>query len=150
MAGELLRQLKELQKLIVDKSNREFKKNAIEQINPDKVDEDILPVIAEPETEVAEEPVVEDDIDTLADVVASQMKLEEAIRKSIAEEEEATVAYIKRARKCMEQHEGPMEALFRELAEDEIVHAAALREALATFIGINRSLELKGATDFKI
>lgn len=149
MASELLTKVKELQKLIIDKSNKEFTKNAIEQLNTDAVDEDILPCVAdtvcdtEPEKcEAVEEHPCEDTWEI------ERLCIEEALRKSISEEEEAVSKYVARAREAMVNKHCALEALYRELASDEIVHAASLREALKAFCCFDKYLEVKGKIEF--
>lgn len=152
MSGELLQKVKELQKLIIEKSNKEFTKNAVEQINPEAVDEDILPCVEEP-CEVK----TEDSCETAENIEEhpcedawelERLCIEEALRKSISEEEEAVSKYVARARDAMVSNQPMLEALYRELATDEIVHAASLREALKAFCCFDRYAELKGKLEF--
>ena len=125
MAGELAKKLKELQKLIIERNNKEFKACAVELLSPSHVDE-------------AEAPV--DDATGIAEIE----DVEILIRKSIAEEQEAIATYIKRARKCEEQGRVPLAKLFRELATDEIVHASSLMTALDMFGLMDFNLEVQG------
>lgn len=145
MASKLLTSLKILKQLIDEKSNREFKRNAIDQINPEKVDEDILPAYEAPEEPVE---AAVDEHPAEEEIEAEFLSIEAAIRKSISEEEEATAKYIERAKEAMKHNNPVLEALFRELASDEIVHAASLRAALHAFGLIDKRLELKGLIEF--
>jgi len=138
MASELVNKIKKLQNMIIKRNNEQFKKDAIEILNPEKADEDLFvaptmgqpdDIVEEPVAEIPEEPVEvkpeEHDLPT-----HHYMKIEVALRKSISEEQEAAAAYIKRAAKCMEHGEHKLANLFEELASDEIVHAASLETAL--------------------
>lgn len=141
MASELVNKIKKLQNAIIKRSNEQFKKNAVELINPEKADEDLFvaPTMAEPddidenpnqeapspEPETAEVSPKERDLPS-----GYYLKVESIIRKSIAEEQEAASAYIKRASKCIEHGDYKLASLFEELASDEIVHAASLETAL--------------------
>ena len=62
--------------------------------------------------------------------------LENLIRKSISEEELAIVEYKKRALQCEDIGEMDMAKMFLELADDEKVHSAQLRQALK-ILGLN-------------
>lgn len=144
MASDLITKIKKLKNEIIKRSNAEFKKNAVEVLNPSKVDEDmyIMPseypsgvVDEEPqnvdapapvEEPKAEEPEAEHEAPDLKVI----MKVEAMLRKSIAEEQEAAAVYIERAQKCIEHEDFKLASLFEELASDEIVHAASLETAL--------------------
>lgn len=140
MASELVNKIKKLQNMIIKRNNEQFKKVAVEIINPEKADEDLFVAptmgqpddideepnnIVAPEPEVAVAPVADEAPDLKA-----LMKVEAMIRKSISEEQEAAAAYIERAQKCIEHDDFKLAALFEELAGDEIVHAASLETAL--------------------
>ena len=62
--------------------------------------------------------------------------LENLIRKSISEEELAIVEYKIRALQCEDIGEMDMAKMFLELADDEKVHSAQLRQALK-ILGLN-------------
>lgn len=140
MASELVNKIKKLQNMIIKRNNEQFKKAAVEILNPEKADEDLFVAptmgqpddideepnnIAAPEPEVAVAPVADEAPDLKA-----LMKVEAMIRKSISEEQEAAAVYIERAQKCIEHDDFKLAALFEELASDEIVHAASLETAL--------------------
>lgn len=139
MASELVNKIKKLQNMIIKKNNEQFKKVAVEIINPEKADEDLFvaPAMGQPD-DIDEEPkaVEAPQPDVATEVPVEQpdvhelLKIESIIRKSIAEEQEAAAAYIERAAKCVEHGNEKLAALFEELASDEIVHAASLETAL--------------------
>lgn len=62
--------------------------------------------------------------------------VENLIRRSISEEELAVAEYKKRAIQCEDVGEMEMAKMFLELADDEKVHSAQLREALK-ILGLN-------------
>ena len=62
--------------------------------------------------------------------------LENLIRRSISEEELAIAEYKKRALQCEDIGEMAMAKMFLELADDEKVHSAQLRQALK-LLGLN-------------
>jgi len=142
MASELVNKIKKLQNMIIKRNNEQFKKAAVEIINPEKADEDLFvaPTMGQPD-DIDEEPKA---VEAPAqDVVAPEipledetpdmhalLKVEAMIRKSIAEEQEAASAYIERASKCLKHGNEKLASLFEELASDEIVHAASLETAL--------------------
>lgn len=149
MASELVNKIKKLQSMIVKKNNEQFKKNAVEILNPDKADEDLFvaPSMAFPDDideqpqdnapQPADEPVIPDPVEKPLEQVAPEeiethalLEIEAMIRKSISEEQEAAAHYIKRAAKCIKHGNDKLAALFNELASDEIVHAASLETAL--------------------
>lgn len=141
MASDLITKIKKLKNEIIKRSNAEFKKNAVEIINPNKVDEDmyIMPSeypsgVVDEEPQNAEAPVPNPEEPKAEEHEAPDlkalMKVESMLRKSIAEEQEAAAVYIERAQKCIEHEDFKLAALFEELAGDEIVHAASLETAL--------------------
>lgn len=136
MASELVNKIKKLQNLIIKRNNEQFKKDAVEILNPEKADEDLFvaPTLGQ-EADIDEEPKVEEVPveEPRAELVTNcdhMMMVEASIRKSIAEEQEAAAKYIKRAHKCIEHGHIKLAKLFEELASDEIVHAASLETAL--------------------
>ena len=140
MASELINKIKKLQNAIIKRSNEQFKKSAVEIINPEKADEDLFvaPSMGQPD-DIDEQPeVVNNEVEpdtaveepNLLDDKIGSMKVEVMLRKSISEEQEAASAYIKRAAKCLEHGNDKLANLFYELASDEIVHAASLETAL--------------------
>lgn len=62
--------------------------------------------------------------------------VENLIRRSISEEELAVAEYKKRAIQCEDVGEMEMAKMFLEIADDEKVHSAQLREALK-ILGLN-------------
>lgn len=141
MASELVNKIKKLQNMIIKRNNEQFKKDAVEILNPEKADEDLFvaPTMGQPD-DIDEEPKMDGEVNVEEPVVEPKelkavatdnlMKVEAAIRKSIAEEQEAAAKYIERAHKCIEHGHVKLAALFEELASDEIVHAASLETAL--------------------
>lgn len=142
MASELVNKIKKLQNMIIKRNNEQFKKAAVEVLNPEKADEDLFvaPTIGQPD-DIDEEPKAAEA--PVQDVAAPEtphedetpdmralLKVEAMIRKSIAEEQEAASAYIERASKCLKHGNEKLASLFEELAGDEIVHAASLETAL--------------------
>lgn len=136
MAGELLQKIQKLKKIIIERNNKEFGKNAVEILNPAKVDEAVL---GEP---TGEEHVEGEHAEKA--IEAEYLAIEQALRKSIAEEEEAAAAYIKRAKEALMNDQHPLYELYKELAGDEIVHAAQLRTALEIFGMKDKLREIKG------
>ena len=142
MASDLITKIKKLKNEIIKRSNAEFKKNAVEVLNPNKVDEDmyVMPAnydnnILDEEPQEVEAPIEEPEVaekpeEQEAPDLKALMKVEAMLRKSIAEEQEAAAAYIERAQKCIEHDDFKLAGLFEELASDEIVHAASLETAL--------------------
>lgn len=141
MASELVNKIKKLQNMIIKRNNEQFKKVAVELLNPEKADEDLFvaPTMGQPD-DIDEEPKAveapQPDV-AVAEVPAEEtpdvhsfLKVEAMIRKSIAEEQEAASAYIERASKCLKHGNEKLACLFEELASDEIVHAASLETAL--------------------
>lgn len=138
MASELLTKLTELKKLIIDKNNKEFKKNAVEIINPENVDE------AEASTEI--DPIEARRLEIeMEKMLAKQMEI--LIREAIAEEQNAAAEYMKKARECAFSDLKPLGKLFEELASDEIIHAASLNTALELFGLVEYDLEHIGADE---
>lgn len=132
MASELVNKIKKLQNLIIKRNNEQFKKDAVEILNPEKTDEDLFvaPTLGQ-ESDIDEEPKVEEvPVEEPVAKCDHMMMVEVSIRKSIAEEQEAAAKYIKRAHKCIEHGHIKLANLFEELASDEIVHAASLETAL--------------------
>lgn len=138
MAGELLQKLNELKKLIVKKNNEEFKKNAVEILNPANIDEEVVAVEADAIR----------DIEIEAERQRQKLvHLETLIREAIAEEQRATIDYINRAQSCRFEECDELYRLFTELASDEIIHASALQTALDV-MGLSRiSLIMQGAEE---
>lgn len=138
MASELVNKIKKLQNAIIKRSNEQFKKNAVELINPEKADEDLFVAPTMGQSDDIDEQPQDGEVhnehphheEPHAEVPTHDMKVEVMIRKSIAEEQEAAASYIKRAAKCLEHGEEKLANLFYELASDEIVHAASLETAL--------------------
>lgn len=142
MASELVNKIKKLQNIIIKRNNEQFKKAAVEILNPEKADEDLFcaPAMAfpddideQPKTEApveepAEQPVEEPQEQTPE--IGQYLKIESIIRKSISEEQEAAAVYVERAAKCLKHGDYKLARLFEELAGDEIVHAASLETAL--------------------
>ena len=135
MASELVNKIKKLQNMIIKRNNEQFKKAAVEVLNPEKADEDLFvaPTIGQPD-DIDEEPKAAEAPETPHEDETPDMrallKVEAMIRKSIAEEQEAASAYIERASKCLKHGNEKLASLFEELAGDEIVHAASLETAL--------------------
>ena len=135
MASELVNKIKKLQNMIIKRNNEQFKKAAVEVLNPEKADEDLFvaPTIGQSD-DIDEEPKVAEAPKTPHEDETPDMhallKVEAMIRKSIAEEQEAASAYIERASKCLKHGNEKLANLFEELAGDEIVHAASLETAL--------------------
>lgn len=135
MASELVNKIKKLQNMIIKRNNEQFKKAAVEVLNPEKADEDLFvaPTIGQPD-DIDEEPKAAEAPGTPHEDETPDMrallKVEAMIRKSIAEEQEAASAYIERASKCLKHGNEKLASLFEELAGDEIVHAASLETAL--------------------
>ena len=135
MASELVNKIKKLQNMIIKRNNEQFKKAAVEVLNPEKADEDLFvaPTIGQPD-DIDEEPKADEAPETPHEDETPDMrallKVEDMIRKSIAEEQEAASAYIERASKCLKHGNEKLASLFEELAGDEIVHAASLETAL--------------------
>ena len=135
MASELVNKIKKLQNMIIKRNNEQFKKAAVEVLNPEKADEDLFvaPTIGQPD-DIDEEPKAAEAPETPHEDETPDMrallKVEAMIRKSIAEEQEAASAYIERASKCLKHGNEELASLFEELAGDEIVHAASLETAL--------------------
>ena len=139
MASELVNKIKKLQNMIIKRSNEQFKKAAVEIINPEKADEDLFvaPSMGQPD-DIDEEPKAveapEPDIPVVrppeSPDIHDLLKVESIIRKSISEEQEAAALYIERASKCLKHGNEKLACLFEELASDEIVHAASLETAL--------------------
>lgn len=135
MASELVDKIKKLQNMIIKRNNEQFKKAAVEVLNPEKADEDLFvaPTIGQPD-DIDEEPKAAEAPETPHEDETPDMrallKVEAMIRKSIAEEQEAASAYIERASKCLKHGNEKLASLFEELAGDEIVHAASLETAL--------------------
>lgn len=138
MAGELLQKLNELKKLIVKKNNEEFKKNAVEILNPANIDEEVVAVEADAIR----------DIEIEAERQRQKLvRIETLIREAIAEEQKATIDYINRAQSCRFEECDELYRLFTELASDEIIHASALQTALDV-MGLSRiSLIMQGAEE---
>ena len=140
MASELVNKIKKLQNMIIKRNNEQFKKAAVEVLNPEKADEDLFvaPTMGQPddideEPKAVEAPAPEAPAAPAADETPDMralLKVEAMIRKSIAEEQEAASAYIERASKCLKHGNEKLASLFEELAGDEIVHAASLETAL--------------------
>ena len=135
MASELVNKIKKLQNMIIKRNNEQFKKAAVEVLNPEKADEDLFvaPTIGQPD-DIDEEPKAAEAPETPHEDETPDMrallKVEAMIRKSIAEEQEAASAYIERASKCLKHGNEKLASLFEELAGDEIVHAASLETGL--------------------
>jgi hypothetical protein len=138
VAGELLQKLGELKKLIVKKNNEEFKKNAVEILNPSNIDEQVVAVEADAVR----------DIELEAERQRQRLlHLETLIREAIADEQKATIDYINRAQSCHFEECDELYRLFTELASDEIIHASALQTALEV-MGLSRiSLIMQGAEE---
>lgn len=138
MAGELLQKLNELKKLIVKKNNEEFKKNAVEILNPANIDEEVVAVEADAIR----------DIEIEAERQRQKLvHIETLIREAIADEQKATIDYINRAQSCRFEECDELYRLFTELASDEIIHASALQTALDV-MGLSRiSLIMQGAEE---
>jgi hypothetical protein len=138
VAGELLQKLNELKKLIVKKNNEEFKKNAVEILNPANIDEEVVAVEADAIR----------DIEIEAERQRQKLvHIETLIREAIAEEQKATIDYINRAQSCRFEECDELYRLFTELASDEIIHASALQTALDV-MGLSRiSLIMQGAEE---
>lgn len=128
MASELLLKINELKKLIIEKNNKEFKKKAVEIINPENVDEDI----AVPEVDPIEARKAEIEHEKR---MAREMEM--MIRRAISEEQEAAASYMQKAKDCKILELKPLGKLFEELATDELVHAASLNAAL-DLLGLSR------------
>lgn len=126
MAGELLQKLEKLRDIINKKNNEDFAKNAVEVINPSRVDEDAM----EPHTGVFAE--------------IEMLSVEKSLRKSISEESDAISAYLGRAKKALENGDESLYVLYKEIAADEVVHEAQLREALDLMGLKDKAKELKG------
>ena len=135
MAGELLQKIQKLKKIIIEKNNEEFGKAAVEVISPSKVDENALEPTGEEHTEGEH---------AEKEIEAEFLSMEVALRKSISEEEEAAASYLKRAKEAMKHDQQPLYELYKELAGDEIVHAAQLRTALEIFGMQDKLREIKG------
>lgn len=138
MASELVNKIKKLQNMIIKRNNEQFKKAAVEILNPEKADEDLFvaPTMGQPD-DIDEKPIdmpapntEVEPAEVEAPDLNSLMKVESIIRKSIAEEQESAAKYIERAQKCLEHGNTKLACLFEELAGDEIVHAASLETAL--------------------
>ena len=131
MSIELINKLKKLQNAIIKRNNMQFKKDSVEILNPEKVEEDLFcaPVNTLPTEEVGT-PVCPDCCTEEPPAVQNILCVEAFIRKSIAEEQEAAAIYIERAFKCIDNGDFKLARLFEELACDEIVHAASLETAL--------------------
>ena len=136
MAGELLQKIQKLEKIIIEKNNKEFGKAAVEIINPSKVDEAVLGVPSGEEHVEGEHAEKEIEIEYLS--------IEASLRKSISEEEDAIASYIKRAKEALKHDQHPLYELYKELAGDEIVHAASLRAALDMFGMSDKLREIQG------
>jgi rubrerythrin len=138
VAGELLQKLNELKKLIVKKNNEEFKKNAVEILNPANIDEEVVAVEADAIR----------DIEIEAERQRQKLvHIETLIREAIADEQKATIDYINRAQSCRFEECDELYRLFTELASDEIIHASALQTALDV-MGLSRiSLIMQGAEE---
>ena len=152
MASELVNKIKKLQNMIIKRNNEQFKKAAVEVLNPEKADEDLFvaPTIGQPD-DIDEEPKAAEAPETphedeIPDMRAL-LKVEAMIRKSIAEEQEAASAYIERASKCLKHGNEKLASLFEELAGDEIVHAASLETALDMYNMFDPYKFLQGQTE---
>lgn len=136
MAGELLQKIQKLERIIIERNNKEFGKLAVEIINPSKVDEDVLGIPSGEEHTEGEH--------AEKDYEMEYLSIEAAIRKSIGEEQEAAANYIKRAKEALKHDQFPLYDMYKELAGDEIVHAAQLSTALEVFGMKDKLREIKG------
>ena len=149
MAGELLKKINELKKLVFDKSNKEFKRNATEYLNKNALDEDnpaypaISPMEEEPAAEVPEEDVCQAE-ECEEPSFIYRMKIQKITAEAISDEEHAIAFYLEKATKCMKHGEFALAEMFKELAGDEMVHSAQLRTALEIYGLDNISKELEG------
>lgn len=135
MAGELLQKINKLRDIIVKKNNENFCRDAVEVLNPDKVDEDLFPVSGEEHVE---------GIHAEKEFEAECISVEKELRKSIAEEEEAVAHYLERAKKALKHDDHSLYVLYKELAADEMVHAAQLQAVLDILGLTNKAVEIKG------
>lgn len=124
MAGELLQKLEKLRDIINKKNNEAYCKDSVELLNPMKVDEDVTMEEINAEMEV--------------------LSIEKELRKSISEEEDAIQSYLGRAKKALAHGDEVLYVLYKEIASDEIVHAAQLKETLEILGLIDKTKELKG------
>lgn len=139
MAGELLKKVNELNKLIKERNNKLFKRNAVEYLNNDALDEMV-------EIQPREEDVCTDcEVGTdPTEYENYRLEIKQFILEAIADEEDATAFYLKKARKCNDKGEFELAELFKELAGDEMVHSAQLRTALEIYGLSDLSKEIEG------
>lgn len=142
MAGELLKKINELKKLVLEKSNKEFKKNAVEYLNPSALDEHHFQEIDPHHAEVCPVPCEEAPMEEPSEM--DLLKMRSMIASAIADEEEAIALYLKKASKCIDHGCMELAALFKELAGDEMVHSASLRATLEIFELDDISKEIEG------
>lgn len=152
MAGELLRKVEELQKLINKKSNKEFKKAATEYLEKGALDEGIPCETPYVGTEVDAEECCETPCEGECEHSLAYMdKVRALITEAIAEEEKAVAFYLKKAAKCEEHGDYDLAGLFREMACDEMVHSASLRTTLEIYGFDTHYTDLEGKREaFKI
>ena len=135
MAGELLQKIKKLRDILVKKNNEDFGKNAIEVLNPSKVDEGLFGDSGEEHVE---------GIHAEKEMESEFISIEKELRKSIAEEEEAVASYLERAKKALKHDDHSLYVLYKELAADELIHAAQLQATLDILGMSNKAAEIKG------
>lgn len=134
MAGELLQKINKLRDIIIEKNNAEFGRNAVEILNPEKVDEDIISG-GEEHTEVGNPEI---------NMEAEYISIEKELRESIAEESAATAQYLNRAKKALKHGDHSLYVLYKELAADEMIHMAQLQATLEILGMTNKAAEVKG------
>lgn len=136
MAGELLQKINKLKEIIIKKNNEEFGKNAVEILNPKKVDEEFMS--GEEHMGVGKAEI---------EMEAEALGVEKELRMSVAEEAEAIAQYLGRAKKALKHGDHALYALYKELAGDEVVHLAQLQAALDILGMMDKVAEIKGRNE---
>ena len=149
MAGELLKKVKELRKLVIERSNKSFKRNAVEVLTANALDENaqyplmaVDGVVEEPQEEKCEDSCCV--TDNSIDYENYKLEIKQFITEAIADEEKAIAFYLEKARECNNRSEYELAELFKELAGDEMVHSASLRATLDIYGLSNMNKELEG------
>lgn len=87
-------------------------------------------------------------LEDLNSVLEQDVNVEIDLRDSLAEEEVAISAYLKRAKEAEQIGNEKLAKLYNELADDEKVHAASLKQALIELGFEDAQLEIDGAEEF--
>lgn len=150
MAGELLKKLNELKKLVVERSNAEFKKDAVELVKPDKLEEDCpceepspvvnITVVEQPEVccEVPQEENPEERKRRALEMA------KEYFQETACELERAASNWEWRARMYREDYLPELADLFAEFAREDYIRAVMLRTAMEIYGLNNIEVELEG------